>query len=92
MDDPAGMRGVEGIRNVHSDIQHQLVRHRAVADSMFQRLSFQELHHDELLALELADVVDCADVRMVEGGCSARLPLKSFDCVTVLQDRIQGGI
>ena len=87
VDDPGRVRGVERIRNVDADVEDELVRDRLRTDSMLERLSFQELHHDELLALELADVVDRADVRMIQGRSSPRFPLKAFDRVTVLQDR-----
>ena len=37
---------------------------------MIQRLPFKELHHDERLAIVQVEVVDCADVRMIQrGGC-----------------------
>ena len=39
---------------------------RAVADQMRQSLAIQELHGDERLAALLADVVNRADVGMVE--------------------------
>src|SRR5262245_20781129 len=46
---------------------------------MLQRLAFQQLHHEEPLAVVLADVEERADVRMVERRCDARLALEAFD-------------
>jgi hypothetical protein len=66
VDDFARMRRVQSVRNLDSDIQHQLARDRAAADPMFERLPVEKLHHDELLAVELADVIDRADVRVIE--------------------------
>src|SRR5205814_9544334 len=45
----------------------------------FQRVPFQEFHDDEMLALILVNVIDRADVRMVQRGGSPRLTLKSFN-------------
>ena len=51
---------------------------------VFQRLSFEELHDDEGLAIEFANIVDGADVRMVERVCSARFSLETFERLPVL--------
>ena len=48
-------------------------------DAVLQRLAFQALHDDEGLALVLADVVDGADVRMVQGGGGAGLALEALE-------------
>ena len=53
---------------------------------MFERFPVEKLHHDKLLAVGLADVVDRADVRMVESRRSSRLSLKSFNREPILQD------
>src|ERR1700720_355072 len=44
---------------------------------MLQSLAIQELHGDERLAALLADVVDRADVGMVESRCGLRFTLKT---------------
>jgi hypothetical protein len=45
---------------------------------MTERLAFQKLHHDEGLALVLSEVVNRADVRMIERRGGPGFPLESF--------------
>ena len=42
--------------------------HRARLEPLLQRLSVDVLHGDERFAVDLADLVDLADVGMVQGG------------------------
>ena len=46
---------------------------RPVAQPLGERLALEQLHGDEELAVVLADLVDLADVRMVDAGRRARL-------------------
>jgi hypothetical protein len=45
---------------------------------LFQRLAFQQLHGDEGLAFVLVNVVDGADVRMIERRRRASFALGAF--------------
>src|SRR6266404_2498739 len=45
---------------------------------MRERLAFQIFHHQIINAVLLADVEECADVRMIQAGNSARFALESF--------------
>jgi len=50
---------------------------------VLQRLSFQQLHHNERLTFVFANVINRANVRMVESrGCSS-FPLKALQGLTV---------
>ena len=67
VDDALRVGHVQRVRHPDGDV-HELVRvHRPAGDALAQGQALEELHHDELLALVLADVVDHADVRVVEG-------------------------
>jgi hypothetical protein len=55
---------------------------------MLKGLPFQQLHGDEGAALEFVNVVDCADVRMIEGGCGASLALKALQGLSVRRNYI----
>ena len=48
-----------------------------------QRLALQPFHDDERLAVVFADIVDGADVRVVEGGRGARFDAEAFDRLAI---------
>ena len=52
-------------------------------DGVFQSLAFQKLHGNESLSVLFANVVNSADVRMIECRRRLRLPLKSRQCLRV---------
>ena len=58
--------GVEGIGHLHAQFQHLVGRQRPLRDALLQRLAIEQFHHHELLALMIADVVERADVRVVQ--------------------------
>ena len=60
-----------------------------MADSLLQGLPFQQLHDDEGAAIKLGDVVNCADVRVIQSGSSARLSLKTAERQWVMSDPIR---
>jgi hypothetical protein len=52
---------------------------------MLQRHAIQELHSDEAFPVLLADLVDGANVGMVEGGSRTGLATKTFQRLWVLR-------
>jgi hypothetical protein len=50
---------------------------------MFGRLAFQELHCDEVLAADFVDVVNRADIRMVQSRSCTGLPLETLQSLAV---------
>ena len=50
---------------------------------MLQCGPFQESHVDEGLSILFANVVNRADVRVVQRGCGLRLALETFECLTI---------
>ncbi|HEV8523761.1 MAG TPA: hypothetical protein VGQ71_04625 [Terriglobales bacterium] len=55
-----------------------VVLERLALNGVLQRLALHQLHSDEGLAVVLADVMNGADVRMVEGGGGRRLALETL--------------
>ncbi len=60
------MSGVERIGNVDGDGEQNLRFQRTPGDAMLQRHAVQKFHDDERLTFVLADLVDRADVGMVQ--------------------------
>ncbi len=58
--------------------EQQIERQRLAFDTVLQRRAFQELHGDKRLALMIADLINGADVRVVERRRSARLAPQPF--------------
>ncbi len=86
MDDSFGVRGIERVGNFDSELEHLVERECAALDPMLQRLTVQIFHHDERmpadrfarLKRDLANLVDRADIRMVQRGCSASLAAEAL--------------
>ena len=73
MDDAFAVRRVERVGNLDADVDDLVRPSAARRRGDREALALHELHHDERLALVLADVVDGADVR----GDSAPRPRAS---------------
>ena len=71
------MRRIQGVGDVESDLQQAMQFHRLAADQMPEGDAIQKLHDDEGLVVIVVDLVDGADVGMVQGGSSARLATKA---------------
>ena len=78
VNDPFRVGRVERVSNLYSQIQHRFERERFTFDAMFERLAVHELHGDKLLTALLSDVVNGADVRMVERGGGLRFALETL--------------
>ncbi len=67
MHDPAGMGGIQRVGHLSGDLDDSGNLQRSLLHELTQRLAFHELHGDERQSVfGLADVVDDADVRMIE--------------------------
>ena len=75
-----GMRRIQRIRRLDRQIQQFVQLERCAVDPFLDSLAFQMFHHQEWPALVTVDVVEGADVRMIQGGDRACLALKAFHC------------
>ena len=75
---PSVVRLVERIADLARDGQRFRDGDWSAADASRQRLAFQMLEHEEERALIVADVVQRADVRMVQAADRARFALESI--------------
>src|SRR5215469_2224957 len=72
------MGRIERICDLNPQIQHILLWHRLPTDQMFERLPIQKLHGNERLAFVPANLVNGANMWMIERGCRLRFALESF--------------
>ena len=49
-------------------------------DPVFEGFAFEQLHGDEVASAVLADLVDGADIGVVQGGGGAGFALKTVEC------------
>src|SRR5579863_5426216 len=79
MDDSLSMRGVERIGDLDAKIQKLLEIDRLAVNVMTQSLAVNELHGDKGPAVLLANVVDGANVRVIEAGGGMRLAAETLE-------------
>jgi hypothetical protein len=66
VNDAFSMGGIEGVGNLDGDIQQTLQFHRPAGDCIFESLALKTFHGDEGFTIFFADVMDGADVGMVQ--------------------------
>ena len=74
MDDPLAVRSVQRGSHLHRDLHRLIGSHRSLLDAIGQRRPLDQLHHQ----IVGPDVVERADVRMVERGDGARFALEAI--------------
>ena len=67
MDDPFAVSRLQPVGHLYRQIQNLVHVQTLALHSIPQCLPFEELQGDEALALVLIDIVDGADVGMIEG-------------------------
>ncbi len=69
---------VEGAGDLGRDAERLCQRQRAFVEPSGQRFPFEKLHHQELDAVLMADVVERADVRVAQRRDALRLALEAL--------------
>ncbi len=72
------MRLVQGVRNLRGVAQQLLERQRAFLQALGERLAFQVLQHEVVPALVCADVVEDADVSVLQIGDGAGFAVEAL--------------
>ncbi len=78
MHDSLRVSGIERISNLHTPVKDLFHIQRLAANQVLERLSLQQLHGDEVLAIRFVDLVNRADVRVVERGRGESFPLEGL--------------
>ena len=79
VDDPLAMGGFERIGEFHAKFEDSIGGSAPAGDQMVQRRALQQFHRHEMAAGVLSDIVNRADVRMIQCRGGAGLALEPFD-------------
>ena len=88
VDDAGGMRGVQRVGNLDPDVEQRIQAERAGGKPILQRRALQVLHDDERTPVLLADVMDGADVRVVQRRRRPRFTRESAQCVRIRRELV----
>ena len=78
MDHSLAMRFLQRLANLDGHAQQFRGRHRALLDALGERLALQIFHDEKIRAVLLADVVERADIGVIEAGNRACLALEAL--------------
>ena len=82
VDNAFGVSGIECVGNFDSQTEQYIRFDWPARDAMLERYAIEKLHHDEWM---LADFVNGADVRMVQGRGSFSFSLETGKSLRVLR-------
>ena len=77
MDHAAAVRLVERVGDVDGTAHRLVDAHGPTPEPVLERFAFEALHHEEVDAVLVADVVQRADVRVIEAGDDLRFALEA---------------
>ena len=86
MNDSLGVRGIERVGNFDGDIEQAVEFERAAVDHVLQCGAIEKFHGDERLAILFANIVDGANVRMVQRRGCLRFALEAPQGLRVAGD------
>src|SRR5262249_8523 len=83
MHDAPRVRGVQCVGHFDGNLKQLLHLHGLAPNSVLQGPALQIFHADEPFAVLFADVMNRADVGMIEGGSSASLAMESLQRLAI---------
>jgi hypothetical protein len=86
MDDTFGVSGVECVGDVERDGKHRFQVHGASVDRVLESFALEALHSDEGVATVFANVVNGANVGMIQSGSSFSLASKTLESLRIVRD------
>ena len=84
VDDTLGVGSFEAVGDLNTDIQEFGYFDGFPADAILERLALEQLHGDERSAFELANIVNGANVGVIERGSSACFAAETLDGLRVM--------
>src|SRR5216683_76009 len=82
--DSLRVRRIEPVSDLGANLQEFRYFNGLPANTVLESLALEQLHGDKRTAFELTNIVNCANVRMIEQGCGARFAPESLDRLSVL--------
>ena len=86
VDDALGVGSFKAIGNLDADVQEFRYFYGLVANALLERLALEQFHGDKWSAFEFSNIVNRADVRMVESRCGSRFAPKSLNGLGILRN------
>src|SRR6266566_3718519 len=83
MNDAFGVRGIQGVGDLDAQREQSFQFHGTAGNAVLQGCAFQKLHGNERLPFLFPDVVDGADVGMIQGGRSLCFSLESGESMRI---------
>ena len=59
---------VEGVGDLRAVLEHVVQGQRPLDEALFERFAFQALHNDEIDSILVADIMENADIGMIQAG------------------------
>src|SRR2546423_15697490 len=84
VNDALGVSRFQRIGNLYPQVKQQIEFESLFADALLERPAFQQLHGNEMPTVHLCDLINGADIGMVQSRSSSRLTLKTFESRRIL--------
>ena len=88
VNDAGAVSGVERVGDFDADFEKAIEFERAAGDDVLESRTVEKLHGDEGAAVVFADVVDGADVGMIQRGSGASFALEAIERLRVASEII----
>jgi len=84
--DPFGMSSIERVGNLDCQTKQNIGFDRPARDAMLERDAIEKLHDQEGMPILLSDLMNSADIRMIERRSGLRLALKTRQSLRVFDN------
>ena len=78
VNDALGVRRLERVRDLDGQLDKHIHLQGVLADALLESLPLQQFHGDEIAAVGLPDLIDGADVRVIQGRGGPGLALEAL--------------
>ena len=80
------VRGIKRVGHFDRNVQKTIHRHRLAGYQVLERAAIEILHGDKGVAVLLRDLVNCADVGVIQRGCGSCFATEPFKRLRVAGD------